>query len=595
MLKIPTKTSAQPLKIMLMIKFTLIFILIKSNGCIASGLGSQLDYDLLLAGGALRTCSSMSLRNCRVSDFSENKKQALLYQFSSENAERFLELGKSLSVDNKQLMQLHSTLLKSYAGKKDKRLARSDFFDALISYGLTDEFIRKLADPLYFAVLDTHEATQIDSNGLRKQEQANVGWTNSEATQDIYQTFVDLAKHRVKGNGRPRIAVVTASSRDPFESADFYLSVFDSLGADVVWLPLDATYQKARFIELMGGNGCQRIAEIRKEFNSFERERIYPLRTALQLQYCQQPELLRDLLANVQGVFFNGGDQSRTLAALTNPLGRGSVELALIKQQLGAKQLVVGGTSAGTAVQSGGYFAGAPVPMISSGQSDSAMQNGAFPVAVASERCTSNCQQSLNADALTYKPQGGTGLFSLGILDTHFSERDREARLAVLAAESGQRYAFGVDETTALLVGYGESEIQLRVIGQNGVFMIDRAGSQYTVSESEDYTHSRRQFNGLANYLPTGTTARFEQQRWQFLFADDQITSRKKLNKLEQGVWRDKIRQWCNADKMIQWDHKSYVVALHADSNSKFFVSDGDEDRHCGYTGLPFLLNSSEP
>ena len=62
---------------------------------------------------------------------------------------------------------------------------------------------------------------------------------------------------------------------------------------------------------------------------------------------------------------------------------------------------------------------------------------------------------------LTYRAGGGSGLFNIGILDTHFSERDREARLALLTAYTGTRFGFGVDEATALMVNTTEEEVQM--------------------------------------------------------------------------------------------------------------------------------------
>lgn len=572
-----------------------LLLVIKSLSVGASELTKPQLYDLLLAGGALQTCSSMSLKNCRVSNFDSDSKKSLLYEFSADNAKRFVDIVYKLDVSKATVLQLHSALMKIYSEGNRQYLERNAFLDLVSEQGLRDDFIRDLADPIYFALLDTHETIQIGNNGMRRQEDASVAWTSNSASQEIYRAFVDQAKLRLKDNGKPRIAVVTASSRDPFESADFYLSVFESLGADVVWLPLDASFQQARFLESQGANGCERLSEIRQRFDSFERERIYPFRTNLQKQYCQQPELLHDILANVQGIFFNGGDQSRTLAALNDPLGGQSAELDIIERQLTEKLTIIGGTSAGTAVQAGGFFNKAPVPMISSGQSDSAMENGAFPINAASQRCADDCTNPITTDDLTYKSDGGTGLFPLGVLDTHFSERDREARLAVLVAESKQRFGFGVDETTAMLVSFEPGTALVKVIGKNGVFMLDGAGGQYNTTYADGEELGNRQLTGMANFLPSGSTAEFDylEQEWKFSIAGESIKSRKRLPQLERGRWRNESREWCSAEKMVKWRQRNYEVALHANENSQFSITMAHDIKHCGYVNWPYLLFSA--
>lgn len=572
---------------------TVLLIILTNSLCVGAYELKEAElFDVMLAGGALHTCSSMSLKNCRVSDFGSTTKKSNLYAFSEQNAQRLLEIIQKMGLEDATTLQLHSALMKIYARHDSPYLDRNTFLDLIAEQNLPNGFIRGLSDTLYFALLDTHEVIQNDTNGRRKQEQANVAWTANPASQEIYRTFVDQAKLRVKDNNKPRIAVVTASSRDPFEVADFYLSVFDSLGADVVWLPLDASFQKARYLQQHSANGCERIDDIRNEYNSFERERIYPFRTNLQKQYCQQPALLQDILLNVQGIFFNGGDQSRTLAALTNPFGQPSDELRLIQKQVVNKALIVGGTSAGTAVQSGGFFNNSPVPMISSGQSDTAMQKGGFPIIAASQRCLDNCTNTITADDLTYKADGGTGLFTLGAVDTHFSERDREARLAVLTAESKQRFGFGVDETTAMLASFENDQAKIKVIGLNGVFMLDSAGGQHNITYELDGSINQRQLIGQASYLPSGSFAKFnyKQQQWQFVLHGESASTRKKLTQLDDGEWRNQTRQWCSAEKMVRWQLDNYSVVLHANEASRFSITKKHGVKHCGYTQWPYLI-----
>ncbi|MBT0585635.1 cyanophycinase [Alteromonas oceanisediminis] len=559
-------------------------------------------YDMMLAGGSLKTCSSLSLKNCQQNDFNDNDLNGLLYEISPDAAARLTQALSSESQHSAQVAQLNAVLATAYAAQDNgstreiATLSQQQFFAELSDAGLDSDQVRALPDTLYFALLDTHEVKQHGEGGLRKQERANVNWNTSLAAQSVYRQFVDQAKLRTKNGALPRIAIVTASSRDPFESADFYLSAFSSLGADVVWLPLDATFQQARFLEQAGAKGCSRLAALRQRSDSFDRERIYPLRTALQQQYCRQPALLHDILSNVEGVFFNGGDQSRTLAALLTPSGQASESLQIIHRRMLAQELIVGGTSAGTAVQSGGFHANRPVPMISSGDSQGAMQRGAFAQQAPSIRseCT-DCNDRLLPGDLTYRAQGGSGLFSLGVVDTHFSERDREARLAVLIAETGLQFGFGVDETTALMVGFDADKTRLRVVGENGVFMLDRASGQYGEAHTADFRLSQRQLSGLSHYLASGSTAQRDlaSGEWRFSLAGEKADSRKKLRLLDDGEWRNQTRTWCGSSKQLTWQQTGYEVITQASEATQFFVSSAYDRRHCSYIGLPFVLIST--
>ena len=83
---------------------------------------------------------------------------------------------------------------------------------------------------------------------------------------------------------------------------------------------------------------------------------------------------------------------------------------------------------------------------------------------------------------------GGLGLFTLGVTDTHFSERARETRLIKLLQQQDTRFGFGVDETTALIVKQEvgtqeESPISMSVVGAGGVYIIDMNSSSVVEEE----------------------------------------------------------------------------------------------------------------
>ncbi|GAA0351020.1 hypothetical protein GCM10009092_14260 [Bowmanella denitrificans] len=549
------------------------------------------QHQLMLVGGGLKTCSSLSQKNCLTARFDEQDKQQNLYQFSPNRltalyaAPPFLQQSENYRQDFSRVIQ------HIYSRQQDKLLTRTqlrDAFDRTQFQHINGAiFYDEIPAILFDAMLDYLEVAQTDSHGQRKKERVDLANNSNQSALSIYQHFVAMAQSRSPSatHGKAKIAVITASSRDPFESADFYTSVFTQAGADVLWLPLDQSYQQARALEALGLPGCKQLSTVRAHNGSYNREAIYPERTQQQQHFCQHPELMLEQLSQVQGVFFNGGDQSRTLAALTLPNGADSPELTVIKQRLAANLMVVGGTSAGTAVQSGSVFSGRPVPMISSGTSETAFKRGAFAAAPPPESCASHspCINGLMGGDLTYRALGGTGLFQLGILDTHFSERDREARLTLLAAQTSSRFGFGVDETTALLVGWQNNDLAMQVIGQGGVFIVDLAHSIYKLQGS------KRQVVGMSHYLTHGDKVGYNDKTQSLDFT---LAQPQPFEANEDGVWRNTVRQACGATEPLRWQQGDIAIVLMPSEDTHFNHAQQQSNLTCSYHSLPFGMEN---
>ena len=560
----------------------------------ASEVGNQ-QYDLLLAGGGLKTCSSMAIKNCRKNIFSEQQKAQILYQLNDKNIKKFTDTPAFLQISDVEMENINSVMVNVYSFVKGRKLTRNELRYGFDKAGALTLY-RELPDSLYYAMLDSFEVPQTDSQGARIKEVTALEQNKNTASVEVYQHFVAQSRMRMNPEqSKPRIAVVTASSRDPFEVADFYLSVFEDAGADVIWLPLDKTYRQARELTNLGFNGCDKLPELRAKNLSFYREDIYPKRTALQKELCLQPEKMRHMLDSVQGIFFNGGDQSLTLAALKNADGSDSPELALIRKKVTKGELIVGGTSAGTAVQGGGAFNQRPVPMITNGHSEMAMTRGAFATPPPSQRCAqdADCGQGTLAGDLTYLAQGGTGLFNLGVVDTHFSERDRETRLAMFAHVSAQRFGFGVDEATALMVGKSADgkKVKMSVVGENGVFIVDTHPGQLSeykgVNPESGFS---KIMSGVSHYLNTGTDAELDlvELSWTFDFAGKKLEKRHSLKQMESGVWRDANRNNCGSNEEFGWQQFNNVYRIKASTATKFFLN--EQKQQCSYRELPFVI-----
>lgn len=258
-----------------------------------------------------------------------------------------------------------------------------------------------------------------------------VGGGLTDGNADVWNKVIELAG----GPGVARIGVFTTASSDPIGAAAYYVDMFvNTYGA------ASATY-----------------IPVTENSNNADDQSVV------------------ELVRQQTGFFFGGGDQLRILTAL-RPDGRDTLVLAALKDML-KSGAVVGGTSAGTACQSAAV-------MITSGSSWNALTYGAF----------SGGPKPLNPDYLTYDENGGLGLLTGWVTDTHFSERGREGRLIRLLQDTrdrniGTTRGFGVDEDMALVV----TDLYTRPVGtvigsSGGVFFADVSKTIVVPSPNTFYT-----------------------------------------------------------------------------------------------------------
>jgi len=422
----------------------------------------------------------MAIKNCEFNNLEEKTqlktgKQTSYYQINQKTINLFKKYWpEAFSKTNQQaIFNILQTINKQ---EKDHLLSKAQL---KLLYKKYDEnnIINKLNDAQYYFLLDALEQPVINENTeQRLTERVNLSRSSNTFSTEIYHQFIELAQQN-SGKKRPNILVITASARDPFEAVDFYQTVFSQAGGNTRWLPLDATLNT--LLQQTGERQqiCQQLSATRlKVQGSFHREYVYPDLADIQRQACLSPQRIFDEIEQADGIFINGGDQSLTLKAFVNKDGSDSQALTKIKDKLANNGLVIGGTSAGTAVMSGGVFNKTPVVMITNGQSNTAIVRGAKKDVLPMEGCqkSNSCQQNVLNDDLTYNASGGLGVFDWGILDTHFSERGRQGRLAQLALDTNTQFAFGVDESTALLVSnINSTKPTFEVVGQSGVFMVE--------------------------------------------------------------------------------------------------------------------------
>jgi cyanophycinase len=426
----------------------------------------QPEYDLMLMGGGLATCSSMSNRSClEQTQFSALAKTGNLYWLQQSLLQNFAT-AEVFSLERKTLQHQLVQLFTQLAAEHTALLTEQQLVELWRAAPATEQapdgetLWQQLSDRELNAVFDYLEVPTLSSDGkYRLTEQVDLAKTSDQHSAELYREFVRLAAKKASNKGRsaPKLLMVTASSRDPFAAVDFYLDAFRQAGAEIEWLPLTAALQAA-----MQAQNCQALPQFLADIHgSYRREQVYADLYSLKLQACQAgSKALVAKIAAADGIFFNGGDQSLTYQALRFADGSASPELTAIFSAVANKQLLVGGTSAGTAVMSGNQWLApqlAAVPMISNGDSYHALQYGAVagPAPWPGCRKENRCPDNLSERQLTYTAAGGLGLFPLGVLDTHFAERGRQARLLVLQQATQTRLAFGVDEASAMLVDLG--------------------------------------------------------------------------------------------------------------------------------------------
>ncbi|MAG76857.1 MAG: hypothetical protein CL811_08855 [Colwelliaceae bacterium] len=607
---------------------------------------------LFLVGGGLKTCSSMSPNQCQSSATFEKAdvKQTAYYQVSADN----IDLLFSHWPEDHLLTQREelSKLLKRMANKSANNPLNRNQLRSLWRKYDTSKVINKLADKEYYMMLDalevaqfsdTHQNSGQSDNRNRLKEEVSLSNTKNPFSIEVFSRFRELAHLKMESktsvntsavqaeskslsnentSRKPNILVVTASARDPFEAVDFYTQVFAQTDANVTWLPIDAALNRLWQEKGNSAEACQELPAYQARIlGTINRSSVYSDLVDYQKNLCAQPEKLIELIQTADGIFINGGDQSLTTQAFKNIDHSDSLLLAAIRSQLTSNQLVVGGTSAGTAVMSGNYdsvFSGTSVtktkatraiPMITNGRSEVALVRGAKADQLPNAGCqkASQCNDDLINDDLTYNSKGGIGLFSFGIMDTHFSERGREGRLAKLLVDTQAPFAFGVDEATALEVSWQSPEsdvsdkhpknveqVSMKVVGQSGVYVIENSFNKNR-SENKVLTHYLTR-DDTASLMPKSNVLNITFAPWKVSAAPLNIELPTIKEKLFEGeTFKLFAKALCYSDQKqvnaeSRWNNAVTPISLTKKSNwqhgiGKVKLADTSKD-YCSYKNL---------
>ena len=452
-------------------------------GLVCTGAVAEKPRLMVLAGGHLPVCSSMNLDACAA-----DQRDALRARWQRESARSDTEydpgqLRRELFPYGVFLApERENAIVAALKNLQTPPYRRADIEAALVQAALN------LSEDEAYWLYDRLQVETLNDQGLpERMEQLDLSATDP-LVREIFVRFVDAS--RQAGQRKPRIGFLTSAARDVTAAVEFYQQLFLALGAEPVWLPLDPASRLLRDNQqpfatpdpLRPGKSlghCDRLYRERARQSGVSSHVLG--QSGLTARYCQQDDLVAEL-KTLDGLFFNGGDQTLHLRSLLQQDGQDSAELAIIRQRYQRGELVLMGTSAGTAVQSGN--AEASLPMISNGETAHALQHPAIAQAPRTPFCQlrNDCPLFWHPDQLRYRPQGGLRLFPYGVLDTHFTERGRQGRLLMLLAQThtqqqraGRVLGFGVDEATALVVSSRTDQLaSFEVIGRGGVWIIEK-------------------------------------------------------------------------------------------------------------------------
>lgn len=457
-------------------------------------------YELMLFGNAATLCSSAKPEFCQPgSTFAIDAKTAALFTLNPTqlqllssanifNAER-QELQQQLLQFLTQLQQhisapLHYTeLMQLWRNHNtDEQHSSDEPHTANSTTALSGEQLwQQLSERELSAVFDYLEVPQFTAdNRYRLTEQVSIPQHSNEISLRLYQQLVQIAAKQsaAPATTKPKILVLTAAANDPFASVDFYLDVFNQLGATSNWLPLSAAYQSAR-----QQADCKKLPQfIAEKQQRYRRESIYPDRFNTLQQLCEQGSVPAiQAIAQADAIYITDGDPALLLAALKYDDGTDSPELAAIRTAVNNKTLLLAAAGSSAAALSGILATDGTtnIPVISNGDSYHALQYGSKAAPAPRLGCKKEtaCPQGLSERQLTFLAEGGLGFFPFGIIDTYMAERGRQGRLLVLQQDQQIPLGFGIDENTALLVDLTptpETIASFAILGEGSVVVSER-------------------------------------------------------------------------------------------------------------------------
>ncbi|GAA66262.1 hypothetical protein [Pseudoalteromonas sp. BSi20429] len=415
-----------------------------------NAVAQEQNQTLILVGSELTTCTSAKLNNCQKETAIDGKSHNL-YAVSNAQIKNITQHWPNNNVEAKTAVL---KTLKTLLGKSSNSVSKTDLL--WLWRDINNQQLESLTQQEYNFVFDMLEVPLLDKNAERLKEQVNTDFNIEVATNSILQFVSGSLK---VNNVKPTMLAITASSRDPYESADVAQSLLAQSNINTQWLALTPALAKA-----ITSNSCDELPALRNTLmNVYNREAIYPEYTKAEYALCKSgTNALVSLIKNSTGVMFNSGNAALTHKVLfdqnNNPYPW--------TQALQTRPVIVG-EGAGAAIQS--------------------KVTGMLTNTTSLEALRKN-ENNTNA--------GGLGSFNFGVLDTQFSEQNRTFRLAaalnkneVKKTKTEIQHGFGIDENTALVVIKSPEGSLITVIGKSGVVHLANQGKAQPESKSYSYSY----------------------------------------------------------------------------------------------------------
>jgi cyanophycinase len=248
--------------------------------------------------------------------------------------------------------------------------------------------------------------------------------------------------------------VIIGGHEDRHEEKRILRAVADRLGPDgkIVVCTVASSEPKALW------------EEYEQAFRSLEVPHVYRLEIESR-EEASTPRVMR-ILEGATGVFFTGGDQLKITSQI------GDTPLFSRVQEIFESGGVIAGSSAGA-----------------SAMSETMMVTG-----------TANGSYKIKSSLLMAP---GLGFAKDMLIDQHFSERGRMARLIGAVSQNPRVLGIGIDEDTAIIV---ERQNRFTVLGEGAAYVVDAAQMSYSNIGEEDSDRTLSAFDLAVHMLSQGDT-----------------------------------------------------------------------------------------
>jgi len=457
-----------------LVKILFASLLISYNGFSMAAVNVP-SYEMMLIGSDFQLCRSSATTFCSGKDAAvliKNSRTAVRYKLEISQIEKMMDvelwrparqaLRYDLHLLFNAIVKKTGTKIQSYAQllsawkstmiKRDgKSLSGHSLFLSLSIAELT-------------MILDHLEYAQYDYSGRRIKEKIQLGENQSTPTLEFAKKIVSLTAK----DAPPNILIATLGNRDSFKDVDIYIDLFNKIGANATWLPLDAAVNKV----MTNSASCNNIEAYRsKLLKSYDRRRVYKDLVNIQRSYCTSPAKFSDAIKAADALVIVGEHPQYLNQSLLGKNKKDSDLLALIHTQMELKKLLV--VAIGNMAK-GLVSKNKKGAVIIGGTSEQAMLNGSLTYQAMQRSCKDNRSCNSEYDSVVYQ-QGGIGLLDFPIIDTEVSSRGNIARLAKVSLDSKSYRSMSIDKNTAVLVNKGDSHEKYTVLGRQGIMYLENS------------------------------------------------------------------------------------------------------------------------